>query len=188
MMKSNFRAIYEDLVKKHASALYRFAYRLCGDHHVAEDLVQETFYQAWRSIASLKSPEVGKPWLNQILRHRYSHWVRRSCRHPEQVIDPDKMTSFSADIVVDEVRDPDAPLQKALDALNSDFRRIFLMVFLDGWSCREVAEKLDLPLGTVLSRIHRSRIFLRQFIKAYLDRNEIRQSHLNRWSQSESGA
>ena len=63
--------------------MYRFAYRLAGQADVAEDLVQETYYHAWRSIGSLRDENRARAWLFQILRYRYSHYVRSDTRRPK---------------------------------------------------------------------------------------------------------
>src|SRR5688500_8764066 len=70
------RTMYESWVRGYAAGLYRFALRLCGREDVAEELVQETFYEAWRSIGSLREPTSARRWLLKILRHRWAHWVR----------------------------------------------------------------------------------------------------------------
>ncbi len=164
----NLRSLYEELVRKYSADLYRLAYRLCGDRDAAEDLVQETFCEAWRSLSGLRNQLAAKAWLLQILRYQYSHWIRTRKRHPSKLVNPDELEGIAGEIHLDlEMLNKDEPLQKALDALDPEFKGIFLLVFLEGWSCREVAQRLDIPLGTVLSRIHRTRVFLREFIKRY---------------------
>ena len=155
-------ACYEQWVREHARDLYRFGLRLCGDADTAEDLVQETFYHAWRGRGSLRSREKARAWLFQILRHRYARWARLG-RPP--------MTAAPADL--DQRAETPKPgpgealadretLQEALDALDDRFRMPLLMVFVQGLTCRQTADQLDLPLGTVLSRIHRARRQLRR--------------------------
>lgn len=162
------RELYEELVKKYSNDVFRFAYRLSGNKEVAEDLVQETFYEAWRSISKLNDPASGKYWLLQILRYRYSHWLRYKKRYPSHVVNPDQLEGIAGEVYMDiGMLSIDEPLQKALDALEPSNKELFLFVFLEGMSCREVAQKMELPIGTVLSRIHRIRTFLREFIKRY---------------------
>src|SRR5438874_1463106 len=76
MAKIDPRQLYEQWVRAYATQLYRFAYRLMGNHQVAEDLVQETFVEAWRSIENQREPEKARAWLFQILRFRYAHHLR----------------------------------------------------------------------------------------------------------------
>jgi len=83
------RGLYEVWVGEHATDLYRMAYRLCGNADTAEDLVQETFYHAWKDMSKLREQDKARPWLYQILRHRYARWVRDRTRRVETVpIDP----------------------------------------------------------------------------------------------------
>ncbi len=165
------RACYEQWVREHAGDLYRFSLRMAGDPHVAEDLVQETFYHAWRSRGRLRDAEKARSWLFQILRHRYSHWARSRAGDPLRPApgvaalhgfteQPDAPAAPGAQ------RESREELQAALDQLDDRFRLPLLMVFVQGLTCRCVAEQLDLPLGTVLSRIHRARGHLRRALGA----------------------
>ncbi len=158
--------LYEQLVHSHAANLYRFAVRMCGHQELAEDLIQETFYEAWKSIGSLRDASKGKAWLYQILRHSYSHWVRKEKRSPHDHVAEaslDYMPNPSNEDPVENFIEHQM-LQKALDRLNEIYKEPFLMVYLIGFTCQETAMILDLPLGTVLSRIHRARLYLRQFL------------------------
>ncbi|MFH1069014.1 MAG: RNA polymerase sigma factor [Candidatus Glassbacteria bacterium] len=161
---------YELLVRSHAADLYRFAYRLCGERETAADLVQETYSEAWRSLPSLRQPEKARSWLYSILRYRYAHLQRDKGRR-EVRVGPLELAEMAVDEkssgLLDSIASRDR-LQKALDELGDRFKEPFLMVFLEGLSCAETAEVLGVPLGTVLSRIHRARNQLRRC----LDNNE----------------
>lgn len=163
---SNARRQYESWVEVWSTDLYRFAYRLCGQADVAEDLVQETFYHAWRSMGSLKDPDRARPWLFQILRYRWSHHVRADTRRPNLNTPlesaPERPNERPFTPLADMARRES--LQRALDALDERYRLPTLMVLMQGMTCREAAEELDVPLGTVLSRIHRARKVLRQHL------------------------
>ncbi len=157
------RGLYEELVREHAAGLYRFAYRLCGQREVAEDLCQEAFYEAWRSIGRLREPTRARAWLYQILRHRYSRWVRTRGRRPRTTAQPlDVLPGAEVDVLGALSRRE--VLQRGLDQLSDRYKEAFLMVFLQGLSCQEAADQLGVPRGTVLSRIHRARQFLRGFL------------------------
>lgn len=158
------RACYEQWVREHARDLHRFAFRLCGNADTAEDLVQETFYQAWKGRGSLHHSDKARAWLFQILRHRYARWARDRSRRP-CVTETDRIQHAEA-VEAPPVPAPTEgePLQGALDALDDRFRTPLLMVFVQGLTCRETADQLDLPLGTVLSRIHRARKQLRRVL------------------------
>lgn len=160
------RRLYESLVRQCADGLYRHAARLTGDPHVAEDLVQETFYEAWRSIGKLRDPEKARAWIYQILRHRYMHWLRSIKNHrraPAPIEEMENELPPAAAAPEGEFSDRHE-LQKALNALGDLYKEPFLLVYAAGFTCREAAEALGAPLGTVLSRIHRARGFLKQFL------------------------
>ena len=151
--------LLEALVRDHAGDLYRLAYRLCGHHEQAADLVQETFTESWRFIGSLRDEERARAWLVRILRNRWWHAQRAASRRPltEPIPDvlPGPVTS----------RNPRADdIQDALDQLDPRLREPFLLAFMEGFRCREIATILNLPLGTVLSRIHRARQQLKAFL------------------------
>lgn len=162
----SLRQFYAELVGRHSAELYRCAYRLAGGPQAAEDLLQETFCEAWRSIDSLKSRDNARAWLFQILRYRYAHSVRDGKRrasaetggdlnHTDAAARPDNVAETLAQREM---------LQQALDALDERYKTPFVMVFLEGLTCAEAAAELDLPLGTVLSRIHRARQTLRRHL------------------------
>lgn len=159
-MEERRRQQYEGLVRSHAADLYRFAFRLTGARAVAEDLVQETLSEAWRCVDQLRAQAAARPWLFQILRHRHAHLRRGASRRPSVEIGVDALAGEGSDSVAC------SSLQHALDLLDDRFKVPFLMVFLEGLTCQEAADALDLPLGTVLSRIHRARIALRAAIDA----------------------
>ena len=164
------RAAYESWVDGYTSDLYRLAYRLVGQAAAAEDLVQEAFYHAWRSRKSLKDQGKARAWLYQILRYRYAHWVRdRTRRIRTTGIDgaPEKADGAHRQ-PLDRLADSEE-LQRALDTLDDRFKLPFLMVFLEGLTCKEAAAKLEIPLGTVLSRIHRARQSLREQLRGSVE-------------------
>jgi len=158
------RAMYERWVREHATELYRFAYRACGDRDVAEDLVQETFYQAWKCIGRLRHHDRARAWLYQILRHRYSRWRRAEKRGAPIQLDPAQMSAIAQSSGLKERMERDS-LQHGLNNLSDRLKTPLLMVFMEGATCQETADRLDLPLGTVLSRIHRAKRRLREVLQ-----------------------
>jgi RNA polymerase sigma-70 factor (ECF subfamily) len=162
--KGERKMLYEQWVDQWSIDLFRFAYRLCGKREIAEDLVQETFFHAWRSFDSLREASRARAWLFQILRFRYSHWVRADTRRPKLTapLDAAGDPSGSDGGQMLERMALSESLQQALDGLDERYRVPLLMVFMEGLTCKETAEKLDVPLGTVLSRIHRARQTLKK--------------------------
>lgn len=163
--------LYRRLVHDHGDELYRFAFRLCGRTGEAEDLGQETFCEAWRCIDSLREPDSGRAWLYRILRHRYAHWVRDRNRRLQPNLDTETVEHVvvapGGDVL--EALARQEMLQKALNALEDRYKEPFLMVFQAGFTCQETADELDVPLGTVLSRIHRAKKRLRERLRALTD-------------------
>ncbi|MCI0363321.1 MAG: RNA polymerase sigma factor [Phycisphaerales bacterium] len=170
-------------MRRHTAELYRFAYRACGDREVAEDLVQETFYEAWKCMRRLRDAERARAWLFQILRHRYSRWVRAERRNPTPapvsfgISPPDTPAAHAASEraggkEVSNFAERDA-LQMALNQVSDVLKVPLLMVFIEGLTCQEAATRLDLPLGTVLSRIHRAKRQLRAILRDSEARDEV---------------
>jgi len=163
MAETDPRVLYEQWVRAYAAQLYRFAYRLLGNHQVAEDLVQETFVEAWKSIANQRQPEKARAWLFQILRFRYAHHVRDAkARIQPGPLDAQQAQPTRSPLEVLAERET---LQAALNQLAPEVRETFLMVFLQGYKCREAAADLHVPLGTVLSRLSRARAALREALE-----------------------
>ncbi|MDZ4783276.1 MAG: sigma-70 family RNA polymerase sigma factor [Planctomycetia bacterium] len=158
------RALYASWVRDFSADIYRCGYRLCGSGDIAEELSQEVFFEAWRSMSSLRDTQKARCWLLSILRHRYMHWLRdrkrgRTIRGGDRIA-ADRLVSNESS--PHEVLARQESLQLALDALEDHYKVPFLLVFLEGLTCQETAELLEIPLGTVLSRIYRARRLLRR--------------------------
>lgn len=147
------------LVEEHYAPLYRYAYRLSGSSADAEDLTQDTFFKAQRSLSQLRDPARARPWLFRILRNAYLHRVRasrqQSCVPLDQVGDLAEPLPESLPEV-----DPEQ-LQKALNELPEVYRTPIILFYFEGFGYREIAEQMDLPIGTVMSRLSRAKAFLR---------------------------
>ncbi len=165
MSKPDPRLQYEQWVSAYAPELYRFAYRLSGKHQIAEDLTQETFVEAWKSAANQREPGKERAWLYQILRHRYSHHLRDRRQEPQMAVLQEDMAAARRAIPALETLAEKESLNVALALLSPEIRETFLMVFMQGYKCREAAADLNVPLGTVLSRISRARESLRKTLQ-----------------------
>lgn len=147
------------LIEAHYQALYRYAYRLSGSAADAEDLTQETFGKALARFDQLREPDRVKAWLFRILRNAYLHRVRDQQRHRVIPLDavgdlPERSSDGPPDI------DP-ARLQLALNDLDEAFRTPIILYYFDDFSYRDIADQMDLPIGTVMSRLARGKAYLR---------------------------
>ena len=147
------------LVDAHYEALYRYAYRLAGSSADAEDLTQEAFGKALARLPQLRDPEKAKGWLFRILRNAYLHRVRDQKRHRAVPLDAVGDLPGRPDDGPPEV-DP-ADLQRALDDLDEAFRTPLILFYFEDFSYRDIAEQMDLPIGTVMSRLARGKAYLR---------------------------
>ena len=144
--------------------LLRVAHSLTRNHAEAEDLVQDTLLRAYRGITGFDGRHP-RAWLLTILRNTHINRNRR--RRPELLLDSDSAndrlaasaSDDRADAFVDD--DLDVEIVRALDALDDPFRRVVELVDIDGLSYAEAAEVLDVPVGTVMSRLHRARSRIR---------------------------
>lgn len=155
------QATFDRLVADHGPALYRMAYRMVGDRHEAEDVVQETYRSAWSSRAGYQTGRSQRAWLASILRRRVvDRWRRHSLPGPAG-------GDYTVEVEVDGV-DPLAndftdEMQQALNRLPFELRESLLLVVVGELTHQEVSDLLGVPLGTVLSRVSRARERLREF-------------------------
>ena len=159
--------LYERLVSDHAGDLFRMARRFVGDGATAEDLIQDTFLEAWRSLRSLRDPAAGRAWLHAILRHRFARWARRRRNRPQTGVTDEVLDSGRGDPgpdVLERLADRDA-VERALAALPDPQREALVLMFVEGLSSHEAAARLAIPRGTILSRVHRARRTLRVVLR-----------------------
>jgi RNA polymerase sigma-70 factor (ECF subfamily) len=147
------------LVEEHYAALYRYAFRLSGSAADAEDLTQETFCQAQLKYAQLRDLSRAKAWLFSILRNAYLH--RRRAARQEQVVSLEWVGDLAERLpeTLPEV-EPER-LQQALGELPEVFRTPVILYYFEDFSYRDIAEQMDLPMGTVMSRLARAKAHLR---------------------------
>ena len=157
-------AEFNRMVADHGPTMYRVAYRMVGDRHEAEDVVQEAFRSAWKSRRLFRPGGGERAWLASILRRRVAdHW-----RHPR----PPTVLAGERNIEVgypaeDPLRnDFTDEMQRALGRLPEDLRETLLLVVVAELTHQEAADLLGIPLGTVLSRVSRARKRLREYLMA----------------------
>jgi RNA polymerase sigma-70 factor (ECF subfamily) len=171
------REQFESMTGELADRLLATAMRLTRNRADAEDLVQDTMFRAWRSLATFQPGSLFRAWLFRILRNAFLNKVRHEQMAPDAV-DPDTLTpSARAETIPDiqsltEVRGLsdrhfDDRVKAAVDSLPEVYRVPFLLFTLADMSYEEIAQTLDVPIGTVMSRLHRARAHLRERLEAY---------------------
>ena len=150
------------LVEDHYESLYRYAYRLSGCPTDAEDLTQETFCKAQAQLGQLRDPDRAKPWLFSILRNAYLHRARSERQRKVVSIDMIGDVPEPAADSIPEI-DPEQ-LQEALNELPEVFRTPIILYYFEDFSYRDIAEQMDLPIGTVMSRLARAKAHLREYL------------------------
>ena len=154
--------IFDGWVRQHHRLLFGIAYWWTGSRTDAEELTQEAFFQAYRSRSSLRDMELAKGWLVGILRHCYSQ-MRRRHRYASE-ISLEEMANEPQD---EDRLDSDAlALHQSLARLEDRYRLPVVLFYFHDVPYREIAQALDLPLGTVMSRLSRARKLLHQSLDA----------------------
>ncbi len=158
----NRQDFFEKLVSAYAKDLYRYAYWLCKNPTVAEDLVQETFTRAWKAIDRLKDEKAAKAWLITILR-------RENARLYEKYQPP--FTELDETLIAEsDATEPlpmleKAQLQQFIMQLSPDYREPIVLQIVWGFSGEEIATQLNLKLATVNTRLFRARQKLKEMVQ-----------------------
>ncbi|HVX23074.1 MAG TPA: sigma-70 family RNA polymerase sigma factor [Acidimicrobiales bacterium] len=176
------RAHFTDLTMEYMPALYSAALRMTRNPSDAEDLVQETYLKAYRAFGSFTEGTNLKAWLYRILTNTYINSYRAAKRRPEisDVEDVEDLYLYhrlsAADgngargrSAEDEALDSftDDEVKAAIESLPDAFRIAVLLADVEGFSYKEIAEITDVPIGTVMSRIHRGRRALQKALHEF---------------------
>jgi RNA polymerase sigma-70 factor (ECF subfamily) len=157
--------------------LYNYAFRMTGDHMEAEDLLQDTYIRAFRFFHKFELGTNCKAWLFRIMKNCYINQYRKSRKEPGKV-DYDEVDNFY-DSIRSELVDPndlehkvfsnllDDDVLTALNSLQDDYKTVVILCDLEGLSYEEIADFLDVPIGTVRSRLHRGRKILEKKLTDY---------------------
>jgi len=148
------------LVVAHHAAVYRYACRLCGCPSEAEDLAQQTFLIAQRKLHQIREPERACSWLLAVVRSCFLKSIRKPRPVPAQNIELD------VDQVAEETPETDEvdreQLATALAELPDEFRLVVLMFYFEELPYQQIAAELEIPIGTVMSRLSRAKGHLRK--------------------------
>jgi RNA polymerase sigma-70 factor (ECF subfamily) len=163
---------FERLALEQIDLLYRVARRLTRDPNRAEDLVQETYLRALRSKDNFSLEDFGmKPWLLRILYNLHVSRAQREERQPQPLEDldlagPDRRSS-TLPIDSRSFEGMDEQLVHAIDGLAQEYQSVLMLWAVEDFSYKEIAEALDIPIGTVMSRLHRVRQKLSEELQEY---------------------
>ncbi len=176
------RKSFEKEALPHMEALYRTALRMTKNENDAEDLVQETFVKAYRFWDKFELGSNCRAWLFKIMTNIFINEYRSKSRSPMSVNVDDLDDNFLyGQLAADEsTKSPEQELfskvfdddvKKAIENLPDDFRLVVILSFLEGFSYQEIADIMDLQLGTVKSRLHRGRKLLQKGLLEYAIKN-----------------
>jgi RNA polymerase sigma-70 factor (ECF subfamily) len=159
-------------------AAYNFAFRLTLDEDDAKDLVQDTYLKAFRFITSFQQGTNAKAWLFRILKNSFINEYRKKSKQPskvdyqevEQVYNSeDAQMNLTTDLRVDVLHGMIGDeVANALNSLAIDFRTVIILCDIEGFTYEEMAKILDIPIGTVRSRLHRARNILKEKLRDYV--------------------
>jgi RNA polymerase sigma-70 factor (ECF subfamily) len=166
-------AAYGVLVRRYQDRLFNTVYRLLDSPEDAQDVVQESFISAYQSLASFKGDSQFFTWLYRIAmnaaislrrRKRATVSLDTGSKH-DIVIDPLDQSRDNQPGDAMERREEESKLQSALSRLSAEHRTVIVLKDIDDMRYEDIAEVLDVPIGTVRSRLHRARLELRELLE-----------------------
>jgi RNA polymerase sigma factor (sigma-70 family) len=175
--------VFEKEFMPYIDSMYNFAFRLTNDEDDANDLLQDTYLKAFRFINSFEPGTNAKAWLFRILKNSFINDYRRRSKEPSKVDYNDVETTYNssdedydntqhtsdlrAEAVSELIGDE---IAMALNSLPIDFRTVIILCDVEGFTYEEMAKILDIPIGTVRSRLHRARMLLKDKLRNYASR------------------
>lgn len=178
---------FDRLVLPYMRGMYNFAYRLTGQQQDAEDLVQDVVVKLYPRLDELENVQQPQPWLNRVLYRHFVDLTRKQSSQREisasSLVAADSQTAFmeslgeaspDAAAGIDQKRIDDT-VKRLLNTLPPDQRTLLLLHDADGWRQEDIAMVLDVPVGTIKSRLHRCRAFMRERLKKQLEPFERQQ-------------
>lgn len=151
-----------DLVERHYALLYRYAYRLTGSRADAEDLTQQAFLTAQAKWDQLRDETKARSWLFTITRNLYLKELRGPLCQTSSALD-----ELACQLPADPGAEFDSEqLQNVLNDLPEEFRSPVILFYFEEFSYREIAEQMQVPVGTIMSRLSRAKAYMRQRLTA----------------------
>lgn len=179
MNKKERQILFEKELFPHADALNTFAFHLAYDEEFAKDLVQETYMKAYRFIDKYEKGTNAKAWLFKILKNAYINHYRKKSKRPSKVDfddiinyqDSDDASSTKYFDLREEIFENmmGDEVTGAINSLPVDFRTVILLCDIEGFTYDEISKIIDIPTGTVRSRLFRARNMLKEKLKEYAE-------------------
>lgn len=169
---------FEQMIRPLISHLYRLAYRFCGDQDNAEDLVQDVLTKLYTQREEMLQVESLKPWVSKVLYHLFVDQARKNRRSPISLVADD---SVIEDMPMPFSHQPDQNLERdqeiqhveqAYLQLTDEHRAVIALHDIEGYPLNEIVVILDIPLGTLKSRLHRARARLKELLEYQYDANK----------------
>lgn len=160
-MTNNTQQTFENLVHAYSPELYRFAFWQCKNKDLAEDMLQECFTRAWKSLHKLEDENAARAWLYTILRREIARHFGRN--HTDDIsLDELDLELLGANY--DCTLSDDINLRQAVDKIPHAYRDALMLQVLGGYTCDEIAEISGTKAGTIMTRVFRARQKLRQLL------------------------
>ncbi len=171
--------IFNEELIPHLASMYNFAFRLTLNEDDANDLVQDTYLKAFRFIDSFEKGTNAKAWLFRILKNSFINDFRRKSKQPSKVDYQEVETYYNSEEFEPEIEATTDlrnetvqeligdEVANAINSLDVDFRIAIILCDIEGFTYEEMAKILDIPIGTVRSRLHRARGLLREKLTGY---------------------
>jgi RNA polymerase sigma-70 factor (ECF subfamily) len=184
-LRAGIDSAYEELIQRFQQPVYNVVYRLLGNPHDASDVVQDVFLKVFRSVANFREQSSLRTWIYRIAineAHNHRRWFSRHCRCEVPLENERDDQSYAVEVAADPGRSPyhqaldsetRSLIEQALTRINPAFRVAVVLRDIENLSYEEIAEILQLSLGTVKSRILRGREALRRELTQRVDQGFV---------------
>ena len=168
---SEYRSGFEELFLPQLDAAYNLAYWIAGQDQDAQDIVQEAYVRAFKGFSKFRGNNP-RAWLLSIVRNTAYSWIKKKHRVEERLVPfEDEVHAVRVEAApAESYRERECQLiEQALKRLPAEFRESLALFELEGWSYKAIAAALNIPLGTVMSRLSRARRLLQQELTRSID-------------------